>query len=270
MHPILIQIGPITIPTYGFLFAVGVLLGILVNFRLARREGIDLKIYGDLIFYALLLSLLGAKIFLFLTNAGYYLRFPSELKYLLTSGGTFYGGLIAGGLFAVWFIRRHKLNFRRLGDVSVPGLALGHFFGRLGCFGAGCCWGREAIRFPLAVIFSSDKAHSLTGVPLHIPLFPTQAMEALLNLFNFLVLLLVFRKRRYIGQVFALYILNYSLIRFFIEYFRGDEDRGFLWNTPGSVWLSLSIPQLFSIGGIVLALVLFHMYKKKGAKENLS
>jgi phosphatidylglycerol:prolipoprotein diacylglycerol transferase len=261
MHPILIQIGPVTIPTYGFLFAIGAVLGILVDLRLARREGIDMKVYGDFIFYILLLSLLGAKIFLFLTNAGYYLRFPSELKYLLTSGGTFYGGLIAGVLFAVWFIRRHKLNFRRLGDVSVPGLALGHFFGRLGCFGAGCCYGREADRFPLSVIFSSEKAHSLTGVPLGVPLFPTQAMEALLNLF---------RKRRYAGQVFALYILNYSLIRFFIEYFRGDEDRGFVWNTPGSVWLSLSIPQLISICGIVLALVLFRVYKSKGEKENLS
>lgn len=270
MHPILIQIGPITLPTYGFLFALGVLLGFLVDLRLARREGIDMKAYVDFVFYLLLFSLLGAKILLFLTNAGYYIRFPSELKYLLTSGGTFQGGLIAGAVFAVWFLRRHKLNFRRLGDATVPGLALGHFFGRLGCFGAGCCWGSECAGFPLGVIFSSDKAHSLTGVPLHVPLYPTQPVEAILNLANFLILLLAFKRRTYKGQVFALYVFNYSLIRFCTEYFRGDEDRGFIWSTPGSPWLSLSVPQTISVCGVILALILFRLFRKKGEKENLS
>ena len=166
--------------------------------------------FADFIFYVMLLSLLGAKLWLLLTNLDYYLKYPGEIKYLLTSGGTFYGGLIFGAVFAVWFIRRHRLSYRQLGDIAAPALALGHFFGRLGCFAAGCCWGREAGHFPLAVTFSSLKANALTGVPLYIPLYPTQLMEAALNLGNFLVPDRLYKKRKFKGQVLALYILNYS------------------------------------------------------------
>jgi len=267
MHPILIQLGPLTIASYGFLFALGVLLAILLSFRLAKKESIDPIILADFVFYVMLLSLLGAKLWLLLSNLGYYLKYPGEIKYLLTSGGTFYGGLIFGAVFAVWFIRRHKLSYRQLGDIAAPALALGHFFGRLGCFAAGCCWGREAGSFPLAVTFTSSKANSLTGVPLHIPLYPTQLMEAALNLGNFLILLALYKKRKFKGQAFAFYILNYSVIRFAVEYFRGDPDRGYIFGGMEHPLSSLSLPQLVSIVGFITALVLLKGFKKKGEKE---
>ena len=267
MHPILIKAGPLTIASYGFLFAFGVLLGVLLCFRLAKKENIDLKIFADFVFYVLLLSLLGAKLWLLVTNLGYYLKYPGEIRFLLTSGGTFYGGLIFGAVFAVWFIRRHKLSYRQLGDIAAPALALGHFFGRLGCFAAGCCWGREAAGFPLAVTFSNLKANSLTGVPLYIPLYPTQLFEAALNLSNFLVLMVLYKKRKFKGQVIAIYILNYSVIRFFVEYFRGDSDRGYIFGGMEHPLSSLSSPQLISIIGFIIALVLLKGFKKKGEKE---
>jgi len=267
MHPILIQIGPLTIASYGFLFAFGVLLGVLLCFRLAKKENLDLAVFADFVFYVMLLSLLGAKLWLLATNIGYYLKFPGEIKYLLTSGGTFYGGLIFGAVFAVWFIRRHRLSYRQLGDIAAPALALGHFFGRLGCFAAGCCWGREAAHFPLAVTFSSLKANELTGVPLYIPLYPTQLLEAALNLGNFLFLMALYRKRKFKGQVIAVYILNYSLIRFAIEYFRGDPDRGYIFGGMDHPLTSLSSPQLISIAGFVTALLLLRGFKKKGERE---
>jgi phosphatidylglycerol:prolipoprotein diacylglycerol transferase len=268
MHPILIRIGPLTIASYGFLFALGALLAILLAFRKAKQENIDLKVFADFIFYLMLLSLLGAKVLLLLTNLGYYLKYPAEIQYLLTSGGTFFGGLIAGGVFAVWFIRRHKLGFRMLGDIAGPSLALGHFFGRLGCFAAGCCWGREAAHFPLAVTFASAKANQLTGVPLHTALYPTQLFEALFNLLNFAVLFFAYRKRAFKGQVFALYVLNYSLIRFVGEYFRGDPDRGYVFGGMDAPLASLSVPQLICVIGVILALVLLRVFKKLGEKEN--
>jgi len=269
MHPILIQIGPLTIASYGFLFALGALLAILLAFSKARKENIDLKVFTDFIFYVMILSLLGAKLLLLLTNLGYYLKYPAEIKYLLTSGGTFFGGLIAGAVFAVWFMRRHKLSYRVLGDIAGPSLALGHFFGRLGCFAAGCCWGREAGHFSLAVTFSSAKANDLTGVPLHTALYPTQLFEALLNFVNFIILYFAYRKRTFKGQVFALYILNYSMIRFAGEYFRGDPDRGYIFGGMEHPLASLSVPQLICIFGFILALVLRMVFKKLGEKENL-
>lgn len=268
MHPILIQLGPLTIASYGFLFALGVLLAILLAFKKAKAENIDLKIFADFIFYLMLLSLLGAKLLLLLTNLEYYLKYPAEIRFLLTSGGTFFGGLIAGALFAVWFIRRHRLGFRLLGDIAGPSLALGHFFGRLGCFAAGCCWGREAGHFPLAVTFSSAKANSLTGVPLHVALYPTQLFEALLNLLNFVILYFAYKKRTFKGQTFALYILNYSLIRFSVEFFRGDADRGYVFGGPAQPFTSLSVPQLISIVGFVAALVMLKRFKKLAEKED--
>jgi phosphatidylglycerol:prolipoprotein diacylglycerol transferase len=268
MHPILIEFGPLTIASYGFLFALGVLLAILLSFKKAKAENLDLKVFTDFIFYVMLLSLLGAKLLLLATNLDFYLKYPGEIRYLLTSGGTFFGGLIAGALFTVWFIRRHALSYRVLGDIGGPALALGHFFGRLGCFAAGCCWGREAGHFPLAVTFSSAKANFLTGVPLHVALYPTQLFEALLNLVNFILLSIAYKKRSFKGQVFALYILNYSLIRFAIEYFRGDSDRGYVFGGLDRPFSSLSVPQLISIIGFVTALALLKGFRKKGEKEH--
>ena len=268
MHPILITLGPLTIASYGFLFAFGALLAILLAFKRAKAENLDQKIFADFIFYLMIISLLGAKLLLLATNLDYYLKYPAEMKYLLTSGGTFFGGLIAGALFTVWYIRRHALSYRTLGDIGGPSLALGHFFGRLGCFAAGCCWGREAGHFPLAVTFSSAKANFLTGVPLHVALYPTQVFEALLNLVNFVILSVAYKKRAFKGQVFALYVLNYSLIRFTVEYFRGDPDRGYVFGGMEKPLSSLSVPQLISVTGVILAVVLLKGFKKKGEKEH--
>lgn len=268
MHPILIKLGPLTIASYGFLFALGVLLAILLAFSKAKKENIDLKIFADFIFYIMILSLLGAKLWLLVTNLDYYLKYPAEIKFLLTSGGAFYGGLIFGAVFAVWFIRRHALSYRQLGDIAGPSLALGHFFGRLGCFAAGCCFGREAGHFPLAVTFTNLKANSLTGVPLYIPLYPTQLFEALLNLCNFLILMVLYKKRKFKGQVIAMYILNYSVIRFTVEYFRGDPDRGYIFGGMDKPLASLSVPQLVSVIGVLTALILLKSFKKKGEKEH--
>jgi phosphatidylglycerol:prolipoprotein diacylglycerol transferase len=268
MHPILIKLGPLTIASYGFLFALGVLLAILMAFSKARKETVDLKIFTDFIFYVMILSLLGAKLLLLLTNLGYYLKYPAEIRFLLTSGGTFFGGLIAGALFTIWYIRRHSLSYRQLGDIAGPSLALGHFFGRLGCLAAGCCWGRDAGSFPLAVTFTSEKAKFLTGVPLDCPLYPTQIFEALLNFCNFIILYFAYKKRTFKGQIFALYILNYSLIRFTVEYFRGDSDRGYIFGGIENPLVSLSVPQLISIIGFITALVLLKSFKKKGEKKH--
>ncbi len=267
MFPVLIKLGPITIPTYGFLLAIGVLLAIILSINLAKKKGLDLKVFSDFMFYSLISGLLGAKLFLFFQNINYYTSDFSHLKNLLFEGGVFYGGLIFGGIFAIWFIRKHKLNFRIIGDLVAPSLALGHFFGRLGCFSAGCCYGSVAEGCSIAVTFPKDN-HLLPNAGQLLPRYPVQLFEAFLNLTNFIVLILVykFKKKRFEGEIFTLYIFNYSIIRFFVEYFRGDIDRGYVIGGLSHPLTSLSTSQFISIIGIIIAVSLYFISRKKKEK----
>ena len=266
MHPILIKIGPITIHTYGFLLALGVLSAFLLSMKLAKRENLDTKILSDFIVYTIIVGLFGAKIFLFVTEISFYLKHPGEIPSLITSAGTFYGGLIFGALFVVWFVRKRKLDLKIVADIMAPAIALAHFFGRMGCFSAGCCWGRHAEECAIAVKFTSPETS--TGVPHNIPLYPTQLMEAILNLLNFIFLIVFYKKKKFNGQVFVLYLFNYSIIRFFMEFFRGDSDRGYVFGGLDHPFTSLSVPQLISITGIIIAIILYRKFKKSNGNKS--
>jgi phosphatidylglycerol:prolipoprotein diacylglycerol transferase len=265
MHPILVKIGPVTIHTYGFLLALGVVCGIGLSLILAKKENLDKTVLADFLFYAILVGLVGAKVWYFFTEFGYYLKHPGEIPSLITSAGTFHGGIIFAILFVLWYVRKHNLNFKVIGDVLAPAVALAHFFGRMGCFSSGCCWGREAPGCPIAVEFTSPETS--TGVPHGVPLYPTQLIEAILNLLNFIILFLVFRKKKFNGQVFVLYIFNYSIIRFFVEFFRGDDGRGYIFGSIDHPFTSLSIPQLVSIVAIIVAIMLFRRFKKEATED---
>jgi len=266
MHPILVKIGPLTIQSYGFLLALGVLLGFFLSLRHGKKENIDLRILSDFIVFSILIGLIGAKLWLLVSDAGYYLKSMDRVLSLATSGGTFFGGLIFGILFSVWYLRKYRLDFPTTGDALAPSIALAHFFGRLGCFAAGCCWGRSAEGCSVAVTFTDP--HTTTGVPHHVPLYPTQLAEALLNLVNFIVLMFVYRKKKYPGQIFALYVMNYSIIRFFVEFFRGDHDRRYIFGNLDHPFTSMSVPQLVCILGFILAIILFKRFKKRHLAHN--
>jgi len=260
MHPILIKLGPVTIHTYGFLLAIGVLCGIALSLKLAKKQNLDPKVLVDFIFYAILVGLVGAKVWYFVTIMGDKNE-TIDLKSIITAAGTFHGGIIFGLLFVVWYLRKHKLGFKKIADTLAPGVALAHFFGRMGCFAAGCCWGREAAGCSIAVEFNHPEA--TTGVPMYTPLYPVQVMEAILNLINFIILFVVFKKKKFDGQLVVLYMLNYSIIRFIVEFFRGDDDRGYIFGGLEHPFSSLSVPQLVSIVGAITAIILYTRYRKK-------
>ncbi len=264
MFPILFKIGPLTIHTYGFLLAIGVMSALILALRLGKENDIDPKDLADLIFYSLIIGLLGAKLYLFFTEFKYFTKDLSRIKELLTQAGVFYGGLIAGILFAVFFIKKKKMNLKKIGDIAAPALALGHFFGRMGCFSAGCCYGRDAAGCSIGVVFPD--LHQQTGVPVGQSIYPTQLMEAILNLLNFIILFILYKKKRsFDGKIFSIYIFNYSLIRLFVEYFRGDPDRGYIFGSSSDPYLSMSIPQLISLVGIVASIILFFNFRKKSS-----
>lgn len=262
MLPILFKIGPLTIHTYGFMMALGVGMGFWFLYVQAKKKGLPAPRMIDMAFYTIIISLIGAKLILFVGNISYYVRYPSELFYLARSGGVFQGGLTFGFLFALWYLRKHRIPTWKAADIIGPALALGHGFGRIGCFTAGCCYGR-ACDLAWGVEFHSEYAHNLTGIPLKIPIHPTQLYESVLNFLNFAILFVILKKKSFDGQVFALYIINYSIIRYFVEFYRGDHpDKAFLIQNP-SPYLSLSLPQLFCIVGLVGGLSLYFFLKKK-------
>ena len=266
MYPILVKIGPLTVHTYGFMMAVGVALGLWFIYAQAKRSGLDANRIMDAAFYTIIVSLLGAKLILFLSNAGYYLEYPKELFALARSGGVFQGGLTFGVIFAFWYFRRRKIPTWATADLIAPALAMGHGFGRIGCFSAGCCYGSDCAA-PWAVVFENDYAAELTGVRLHDPLHPVQLYEAALNFLNFAVLFLVLKKKRFDGQVFALYIVNYSVIRFVTEYFRGDHSDRIYFIRGATAFSSLSYPQLFCILGLIGGAVLAVVLRRRGRAQ---
>ena len=262
MFPILIKIGPVTIHTYGFMLALGVAFALWFLFVQSKKFGFVASKMVDMAFYTIIVSLLGAKLILFIGNFSYYTRNLGELFSMARTGGVFQGGLAFGIIFALWYLRKNRIPTWKAADIIGPALALGHAFGRFGCFSAGCCYGREC-SLPWAVTFRNEYAGNLTGISLHTPLHPTQLYESALNLINFLVLFFILKKKTFDGQVFAFYIMNYSLIRYFVEFYRGDHSpKLYLINNP-SPYLSLSFPQFFCIIGLIAGLILFLVLRKR-------
>lgn len=255
MFPILLKIGPLTIHTYGVMMALGVGMALWFILVQAKRQGLNTRILADGAFYTLLVSLIGAKLVLLMAHFSEYIRSPANLLSLARSGGIFQGGLTFGVIFALWYFHRYRLPTLKTADIIAPALALGHGFGRIGCFSASCCYGR-ASSLPWAVTFTNPYSHELTGVPLQIALHPVQLYEAGLNFFNFLILWFIFKKKTFNGQVFSFYIINYSIIRYFTEFYRGDHSPQAFLILGSSPYLSLSFPQLFCLLGLVVGLTL--------------
>jgi len=258
MLPKLIDFGPLTIHSYGFLLVAAYLVAIALAARLAEKDGIPRNYAWDLGFVVIISALIGAKLLMIASDLGFYLNDPSQLLSIefWRAGGVFYGGLLgalAGSAIYGW--KNPRLPFWLMADAAAPAIALGQSIGRLGCFAAGCDYGRPA-NVPWAVTFTSEYASERTGVPLNIPLHPTQLYESFSTLLIFVVLLMLYRRRGVKGQVFAVYLITYGVARFILEFFRGDADRGFVF-----AWVSTS--QFVSILIIPAGLVLYWYLRKR-------
>jgi phosphatidylglycerol:prolipoprotein diacylglycerol transferase len=256
MHPRLLTVpefellgrslGPFTLHSYGFLLAVAFLAGLLVAARQARRAGLDANRVTDMAVWVLIAGLVGAKAVLFALDWRAYSSRPLDL---LWSGGVFYGGLIGGALVAWWYARRHALPGWQTADVLAPGVVLGQAIGRLGCFAAGCCWGKVCT-LPWAVSFTDVYAARQVGTPMDTPLHPSQLYESLATFLIFAFLLWLAPRKSFHGQVVLSYVALYSAVRFGLEFLRGDPDRG-SW-LGGVVSTSQVIAVVLLLGAAVL------------------
>ena len=238
MHPKLLELGPVTVYTYGVLLAAAYLIGLRLATGRARSRDLDPTRVMDLGILIILAAIVGAKLLLVAVDAPYFLERPGEIFSLARSGGVFYGGLIAAILVSIWYMRRHHMPVWLTCDVFAPGVALGHAIGRVGCLFAGCCFGRPT-SLPWGIVFHDPFAASYVGTPLGVHLHPTQLYEAGAELFILAILLLSERRGRYFaGRTFFFYVFLYGVSRFIIEFFRGDE-RGTLAGLSTSQFVSV-------------------------------
>ena len=258
MHPILFEIAGFPVYTYGVLLAAAYLLGLQFALVRARARGLDANRVMDLGIWIIISALIGAKLLLLIVDFDTFSQNPRELLTLLRSGGVFYGGLIAAVTVAMWYMRRHRLPVWGVSDAFAPGIALGHVIGRMGCFFAGCCFGR-ATDVAWAVTFTNEYAAQNVGTPLHVPIHPTQLYEAGAELLILGALLLLERRgRAFPGRTFWSYMLFYGVTRFIIEFYRGDA-RGMVGD--------LSTSQFVSVILVPVSIIMLVLLSRRGSPD---
>lgn len=310
-----LQAQPLPIHTYGLMIAIGFISAIHLSARSAQKyatvdgrafylsgapafaaaareaqaKGVDAgPIMGrkakenvlDLAFWVLLGAMVGARLLFIVVNWGGpdgYGAHPGRIFQVWTGGLVFYGGFIGAAVASVVYARKHRIDFRGLADIAAPTVALGHFFGRLGCMSAGCCWGKVAsdpdylfgAKFPPGALAYDE----MLGDPAyrdfmvehgHTPaLHPTQMYEGLGELGLFFLLIFMRRNKRFQGQIMATWLMLYALLRLSIETFRGDFGRGMLLRWPDADPLLLSTSQIVGIGMLLLGATLFWLWKPR-------
>jgi phosphatidylglycerol:prolipoprotein diacylglycerol transferase len=255
MFPVLLKIGPISIFTYGFFIAVGFLAGIYLATKEAKRVGEDHEKIMDLCFYILIAAILGSRLFYVATSPEIFLKDPFEILKIWNGGLVFYGGFIAALVTGVIYLKVKNIPVWKTADIMAPSVALAHFFGRIGCFFAGCCYGKYC-DLPWAVTFNHPDSLAPTGIPLH----PTQLYESLGNLAIFLFLFFFRKYKKHDGQIFWMYVLLYGITRIIIETFRADFRGEFFYGV-------LSISQV--VGGFmaVVSLIMLFIFRKRALSK---
>lgn len=246
MFPDLISIGPITLHTYGLFVAVGFFVGLMNATRLAKDQGISSQQVMDMGFVIIISAIIGSRAMYVLMNASHYTRAPLDMLKIWEGGLVFSGGVIGVVLTMLWYIKRHGLHLGKTADLWAPSIAIGQGFGRIGCLMAGCCYGRPT-DVPWGVTFT----HSNCLAPLNQSLHPTQLYAALSAVAIFLVVMLLYKKKKFDGQVFLWFLIMHSTARLAIERFRGD-DRGLLLSSNMTLTQFVSILILVASVGILL------------------
>ena len=265
MHPLLFNLGPFPIHTYGFLIAVGFLLAIEVIRRLCIKSKLPAEPILDLVFWLLISGFVGARVLFIITRIDFFIQHPLDIFKVWEGGLVFFGGLISATGFFIYYVREKKLPVWDTMDVLTPGLILNHAWGRLGCLAAGCCYGKPTGTSWGIKLNSELVDPSLRGVLLH----PVQLYESAALFILFFGLLWIFKHRKFSGQVGLTYFMTYPVIRSIVELFRGDSIRGFIIDP----WLSTSqfislMVMLGAVGVLVLRLKQVDAPRSKNKKTS--
>lgn len=246
-----IKIGPVTFHMYGLMIAIGFLAALLLCLYRGKKKNLSEDIIYGIFFCAIFGGIAGSRILYYIVEIPHIIEDPSIL-WNFKNGYVVYGGIIGGVLTSLIYCKIKKQRFLTYFDLVMPAVSLAQGFGRLGCFFAGCCYGRETDAW-YGITF-----HNSAFAPNDVKLIPTQLISSAGN-FLFCALLLIYAKREpKEGRVAAVYLLLYGIGRFLIEFLRNDYR--------GSVGV-LSTSQLISIGIVALGVVLFAVAPKLEKKE---
>jgi phosphatidylglycerol:prolipoprotein diacylglycerol transferase len=247
MHPIAFKLGPLSIHWYGVMVALGFLAGLWTAGRRGMHAGFAAERIIDLGPWLIIGAILGARTLYVMSywHEAFEGKAIGEVFMVWKGGLVFYGGLIGSTLAGILYCRIKKLPVWKVADIVAPSIALGYVFGRIGCLLNGCCYGR-ACDLPWAIRFPE-------GNPLGSPMHPTEVYESLLNLGLYAALAWLFRRRKFDGQFFGVYLVSYAMLRSFVEMFRGDYPERYLggWATPAHL-VSIAI---FAAGVVLLWLL---------------
>jgi phosphatidylglycerol:prolipoprotein diacylglycerol transferase len=245
VHPIAFYLGSLPVRWYGVMMALGFFAGLWTATRRARLANIHSETISDVTMWVLFGSIIGAR-FVYVTTywKQEFANQPFSEIFMIQHGGlVYYGGLIGATISGIGYLAWKKLPVWKIADILAPSIALGSVFGRIGCLLNGCCYGR-ACDLPWAIRFPSD--HETHGAPVH----PTEIYDALLNLILYLSLAWLFRRKKFNGQIFALYLVGYAIFRSVSESFRGDYPADHIHAGLFTSAQLLSVPML--LAGIVL------------------
>lgn len=233
MHPIIYQIGPVTIYSFGVMLALAVIICTYGLSRDAQKLSISQEQVFDFVFWVVINGIIGARIFFIFLNLNYFIEQPAEIVMVQKGGLAWQGSLLLGLGTAVWYIRKHKWPLGRFLDIAAPYAALGQAIGRIGCFLNGCCYGKVC---SLGLYFPTH----------HARLYPTQLYDSFGLFLLFFVLKKFQNNFKIEGQAFLLYLFWAALQRFIVEFFRADHD---------ILWAQLSIFQLVCL--VIMISVLY-------------
>ena len=270
MFPTLIEIFGIPVSTYGILVAIGMIVAYFLFLRLSKREGLNPDSVEFVFIVTVLSGLVGSRIAFVIEHPEFVESFL-DIFAIWKGGVSFYGGFIGAVFGFLLSVRIKSLPFWKSADAAAPSLVLGHAIGRLGCFSAGCCYGRPvpgADNLSVGIHFVKDFPFFYlvfpqgSTAPPGIALYPTQLLEAAGNLLIFIVLLLLYRKKTFDGEVIALYAILYGSLRFALEFYRGV--------TPPIEAIGLTWNQLVSIALVATGILLFLVLRKmRNQREGL-
>jgi phosphatidylglycerol:prolipoprotein diacylglycerol transferase len=225
MHPVIFQAGGFAVHSYGLLVATGLAAGVaLIAYFAWRYEKIAPDVILDLALYCILASIVGARLLYVAGQWEYFAEHPLEIVMLQNGGLVFLGGFLLGLLVLYWLTRRRKLPLLKIMDATAPGISFGYALGRLGCFLNGCCFGLPT-DLPWGIMFPAGSlaAQYCPGVRVH----PTQLYSALLMLAVSLICALLYRRKKFDGEIAGWWFILYALYRFTVEFFRFSPLRWF-------------------------------------------
>ncbi len=244
----LFSIGPFTVHGYGLMIGIGVLCCILMGMKRAKKYGLSEDAVTDIAIFGLIAGFLGAKLLYLIVEWKRFVKDPLDV--LGSEGFVVYGGIIAGVLAAIIYCKRKKLIFLEYFDLCAASISLAQGFGRLGCFLAGCCYGRET-DLPIGVVFPESSL-----APAGVRVLPTQLFSSAGNFLIMFILLWHYKHRKRVGDTGFLYMLLYGVGRFCIEFLRNDSR--------GTVGV-FSTSQFISLFIIAAALLLFSWKSRREA-----